>query len=217
MRTCLTCGAPESVKSDRGIATCPFCKRAKYLIVKRRYRKSAKGQRATRAYEELPNTRERRRRAAASPQGQKNKRKYEATEKGKATRLRLRTKYEATERYKRKAAERHLATKDLPRRAEQRKLANARYAASEKMAAKKRRDYARRKAAIVPERPFTAGMWIEMVERHRGRCYYCKKRRVLTLDHVLPLTKGGLHVEQNIVPACKSCNSRKNNRLVLLI
>ena len=40
--------------------------------------------------------------------------------------------------------------------------------------------------------------------QHKNRCYYCGKRRKLTLDHVIPLSKGGLHVKENIVPACQS-------------
>lgn len=46
-------------------------------------------------------------------------------------------------------------------------------------------------------------------------CLYCGQqypRPVLTRDHVLPLSKGGLDVWENVVSACFHCNSRKSNR-----
>ena len=36
----------------------------------------------------------------------------------------------------------------------------------------------------------------------------------LTQDHVIPLSKGGQHIKENIVPACPSCNSKKGNRML---
>lgn len=44
-------------------------------------------------------------------------------------------------------------------------------------------------------------------------CAYCGRADVpLTLDHRMPLSRGGSHDPQNIIPACRSCNSRKWNR-----
>jgi 5-methylcytosine-specific restriction endonuclease McrA len=51
--------------------------------------------------------------------------------------------------------------------------------------------------------------------RDRNRCQYCgKKFKVadLTLDHVMPKSKGGEMVWENIVLACFPCNSKKDNR-----
>jgi len=46
----------------------------------------------------------------------------------------------------------------------------------------------------------------------KGRsCYYCI-HPVMTVDHVIPLTRGGTHWEGNLVPACRSCNSSKWER-----
>lgn len=46
-------------------------------------------------------------------------------------------------------------------------------------------------------------------------CQYCAKqfpRADLTLDHVLPRSRGGKNTWENIVTACKSCNGKKGNR-----
>ena len=45
-------------------------------------------------------------------------------------------------------------------------------------------------------------------------CTYCKKfvaKSKRTLDHIVALTKGGLHDVSNLVMCCYSCNCRKNN------
>ena len=45
-----------------------------------------------------------------------------------------------------------------------------------------------------------------------GVCYYCRRRvgiRVLGMDHIVPLGRGGRSVRGNVVPACKDCNSKK--------
>ena len=45
-------------------------------------------------------------------------------------------------------------------------------------------------------------------------CYYCKGHfspRVLTMDHIIPLSRGGSSSKINIVTACKKCNNAKKN------
>ena len=46
----------------------------------------------------------------------------------------------------------------------------------------------------------------------KGICYYCNSRvnpKELTMDHIVPLIRGGRSSKGNIVPACKECNNRK--------
>lgn len=51
--------------------------------------------------------------------------------------------------------------------------------------------------------------------RRQGRaCTYCAGQ-VDTVDHVIPLVRGGTNHEGNLTPACRSCNSRKQDRLVI--
>jgi 5-methylcytosine-specific restriction endonuclease McrA len=59
----------------------------------------------------------------------------------------------------------------------------------------------------------TRAQWAEVLERHSNRCVYCQVEGRMTMDHVVPISRGGAHDPSNIVPACKSCNSKKYNRL----
>src|SRR3990170_5717598 len=53
----------------------------------------------------------------------------------------------------------------------------------------------------------------EVFQRDRYTCQYCgRQTRELTLDHVIPRHRGGLHVWENLVSACKVCNHRKAGR-----
>jgi len=44
-------------------------------------------------------------------------------------------------------------------------------------------------------------------------CQYCGARSQLTVDHVIPRSKGGLSTWENIVASCAPCNRRKGDRL----
>ena len=50
--------------------------------------------------------------------------------------------------------------------------------------------------------------------RQGKSCAYCDALAT-TVDHVIPLVRGGTNYEGNLVPACRSCNSRKAARLVI--
>ena len=48
--------------------------------------------------------------------------------------------------------------------------------------------------------------------RGTGLCYYCKQRfppRELTMDHLIPIIRGGCSRKSNIVACCKECNNKK--------
>jgi 5-methylcytosine-specific restriction endonuclease McrA len=45
-------------------------------------------------------------------------------------------------------------------------------------------------------------------------CFYCGSTDSLTLDHVIPIARGGKHSIGNLVVACKPCNSQKNKRTI---
>ncbi len=49
-----------------------------------------------------------------------------------------------------------------------------------------------------------------------GVCHYCGRQvgaTALTMDHLVPLIRGGRSVRGNAVPACKDCNSKKQSLL----
>jgi 5-methylcytosine-specific restriction endonuclease McrA len=57
-------------------------------------------------------------------------------------------------------------------------------------------------------------------KRASGICYYCKKKfpvQDLTMDHLIPLIRGGKSIKANLVPACKDCNSQKKYKLPMEI
>lgn len=46
----------------------------------------------------------------------------------------------------------------------------------------------------------------------RGICHYCGKKfppEELTMDHIVPVVRGGKSVRGNVVPCCKTCNNEK--------
>ncbi|NTV43419.1 MAG: HNH endonuclease [Syntrophobacteraceae bacterium] len=46
----------------------------------------------------------------------------------------------------------------------------------------------------------------------KGECYYCQGKIApedLTMDHIVPVVRGGRSTRGNVVPACKACNNRK--------
>jgi 5-methylcytosine-specific restriction endonuclease McrA len=57
----------------------------------------------------------------------------------------------------------------------------------------------------------TATQWREMRASYCGVCAYCGRRSRLTADHVVPISQGGPHDVGNIAPACRPCNSSKND------
>lgn len=59
---------------------------------------------------------------------------------------------------------------------------------------------------------FTLREWDILVAKLKGKCGYCGQRKPLTVDHKIPLSRGGGNTIDNIMPACLSCNTRKRNR-----
>ena len=49
-------------------------------------------------------------------------------------------------------------------------------------------------------------------KRSSGICFYCKeqfKPAELTMDHLIPIARGGSSNKENLVPCCKACNAKK--------
>lgn len=55
-------------------------------------------------------------------------------------------------------------------------------------------------------------------KRSEGVCYFCHEKfppKELTMDHIIPLIRGGKSAKGNVVPSCKECNNRKKHMLPL--
>lgn len=55
----------------------------------------------------------------------------------------------------------------------------------------------------------------EIINRDNNQCQYCSielPNDKLTLDHIIPKSKGGKNTWDNLVAACKKCNQKKGNR-----
>ena len=48
--------------------------------------------------------------------------------------------------------------------------------------------------------------------RDGHKCAYCGSTRHLTIDHIIPTSRGGLNTWDNLVCCCYSCNIKKSNR-----
>lgn len=52
----------------------------------------------------------------------------------------------------------------------------------------------------------------EVLRRDKQTCQYCGSTKQLTLDHIMPRSRGGKHSWDNVVTACQGCNSLKGDR-----
>lgn len=59
-----------------------------------------------------------------------------------------------------------------------------------------------------------AAEWRALCEYYDNRCLCCGVIGSLTMDHVVPLSKGGTHTIDNVQPLCGKCNSRKRDKVI---
>jgi len=52
---------------------------------------------------------------------------------------------------------------------------------------------------------------IWLFKRDRWRCLCCSSSKQLTVDHIVPVNKGGNNTLSNLQTLCRSCNSRKSD------
>lgn len=66
------------------------------------------------------------------------------------------------------------------------------------------------------EGSFTLQEWRDLKAKYSHQCAWCKKKGKLTIDHIVPISKGGTNWISNIQPLCLSCNSKKGAKNIVL-
>jgi len=200
IHTCLKCDRTlpltsfiknKTAKSGYG-SKCKECKRAENLIYYHsdEYREYSKKRRQTQQYKDYW-------------------KEYMQSPKGKAAFSKSNIKFRKTDRYQEWFAQ--------YKQSEKGKARDEKYRKSDKCKATYlRHTYKRRGLSKDLPSTLTSIEWEEIKKKYKYRCVYCGEKKPLTRDHLIPLSKGGGFTKENIVPACKRCNSIKNNHPVLL-
>lgn len=162
-----------------------------------------------------------------SEKARKTARRYYYSEKGQATKRNYRAQYEITTEQKdryREAARHHEKEEKYKERQRrywssekgkaQKARKDARYQRTENGKFSKRKTEIKRKHQIKStDCTLTRKEWEEIKDRFGHKCAYCHRQmQRLEMDHVVPLSKGGKHTAENVVPACRTCNAKKGNR-----
>lgn len=64
-------------------------------------------------------------------------------------------------------------------------------------------------------RELRASQWWKR-KRATGICHHCRGKfppKELTMDHLIPVIRGGKSTKGNLVPSCKKCNSERKYQL----
>ena len=64
----------------------------------------------------------------------------------------------------------------------------------------------------LPDSPWSKAAYPAVYQRDGRACRYCGATAALTIDHVVPRIQGGGDEAENLVVACRTCNSRKHGR-----
>lgn len=55
--------------------------------------------------------------------------------------------------------------------------------------------------------------WLEKLESFGGKCVNCGSSEKITIDHIIPVSKGGTNDTNNLQPLCSHCNSSKGTKI----
>lgn len=105
--------------------------------------------------------------------------------------------------------------KDIRRRFRENHLEDIRRDGRERMRTPHARELARlahHRRNQLNDYVLSSEQWQLVLDFFNGKCAYCGSSDRIEMDHFFPLSRGGLAIMGNVVPACKSCNSSKNNK-----
>jgi 5-methylcytosine-specific restriction endonuclease McrA len=152
--------------------------------------------------------------------------KWKRTKSGRLSRDKTCAKYRKTKKCKESQRKYWLSEKGKQKKRDSeqklsRKLKKAEYAheyrQTEKGKLSRANYFHKRRIAInSTDNKITLADWRGIKKQYKYKCIYCGEKKPLTMDHIIPLSKGGEHVKSNIVPACRSCNAKKGAKIVLL-
>jgi 5-methylcytosine-specific restriction endonuclease McrA len=193
------------LRNGRPRTECKRCEHARTTAWRQTDKGKASNLAVTRKYNASEVGRERRAAYRGTEADRESKRRYAKTVKGRAALKRANATAAARER-KRRYYENGKG-----------KIATARYQQTPKGRESLLRGVHKRRALRMALPPaastLTLAEWEEIKATHGHACVYCGRTdRPLTRDHVIPLSKGGHHTKENILPACRSCNSRRSNQ-----
>ncbi len=57
----------------------------------------------------------------------------------------------------------------------------------------------------------------KIYKRDFNKCLCCGSTENLTLDHIIPLSKGGTDNRYNLQTLCKKCNWKKSNKVIAFV
>ena len=201
------------LKVVRRPALAKYTKSEKFRIQQRRYRRSEKGRTTARLIMQRLRKTEKyqlfERQYRRSDIRKVVVKRYQTSEKGRLTRKRL-SQGEKAQNYKRLYRAVNQEKQEQYIREWLKTPQGKEYVA--------RRHFHRRSAIErTPLRELlTSVQWHAIKQEHNYSCVYCGVREStvvkLTRDHIVPVTKGGLHTKDNIVPACQPCNARKGTK-----
>ena len=55
---------------------------------------------------------------------------------------------------------------------------------------------------------------IDYIKSLGKECKFCPSKENLTIDHIIPLSKGGTNNPDNLQTLCSSCNKKKSNKVI---
>lgn len=61
---------------------------------------------------------------------------------------------------------------------------------------------------------FTVQEWRALCTYYDHKCLCCGERKSLTIDHVVPISKGGNNYISNVQPLCETCNKSKGDKTI---
>lgn len=61
---------------------------------------------------------------------------------------------------------------------------------------------------------FTYEEWQNKLKINKYRCLFCGSKWNITIDHIIPLSKGGNNDINNLQPLCRSCNAKKHDKIL---